>query len=175
MNNSTHAICYMPVFMPAELVQAMTAAPVAPAPAPSEVQGEHTVRISGSGPTIQALIEHIINEEDESLGPDLEDLRMFTRIFVAERCDMTEPCTVCQAEFSPGNILRQLPCQHIFHMSCIDRCFENDSRCPVCRGNIIRDSPTRFGDIPEAFRTPLPSASRTRSAQVDSSPQEVNL
>lgn len=175
MNNSTHAICYMPVFMPTELVQAMTAAPVAPAPASSEVQGEHTMRISGSSSTIQALLQQMMDEEDENLVPDLEDLRMFTRIFVAERCNTTEPCTVCQAEFSPGDILRQLPCQHIFHMSCIDRCFENDSRCPVCRGNVIRDSPTRFGDIPEAFRTPRPSASTTRSAQAGSTPREANL
>ena len=42
-------------------------------------------------------------------------------------------CSVCIGDFEEGEMLRQLPCQHVFHQSCIDPWMASHSTCPNCR------------------------------------------
>ncbi|CAI6009289.1 unnamed protein product [Closterium sp. NIES-65] len=43
-------------------------------------------------------------------------------------------CTVCLCDFNEGELLRYLlPCEHRFHVSCIDHWLANRTTCPVCR------------------------------------------
>eukprot|EP00475_Leptophrys_vorax_P023555 TRINITY_DN3222_c0_g1_i2.p2 TRINITY_DN3222_c0_g1~~TRINITY_DN3222_c0_g1_i2.p2 ORF type:complete len:305 (+),score=-0.25 TRINITY_DN3222_c0_g1_i2:1641-2555(+) len=43
-------------------------------------------------------------------------------------------CTVCLADFAPGELVRCLPaCGHRFHVSCIDLWLSARVTCPVCR------------------------------------------
>lgn len=42
-------------------------------------------------------------------------------------------CSVCIADFEEGEMLRQLPCMHVFHQSCIDPWMTSHSTCPNCR------------------------------------------
>ncbi|CAG9465692.1 unnamed protein product [Pedinophyceae sp. YPF-701] len=44
-----------------------------------------------------------------------------------------EVCSVCIAEYSAGDACRKLPCQHVFHLGCIDAWLGISSCCPVCR------------------------------------------
>jgi hypothetical protein len=46
--------------------------------------------------------------------------------------DGDESCTICIEEFSPGEIVRTLQCNHIFHKTCIDKWFEKKEVCPNC-------------------------------------------
>eukprot|EP00892_Ulva_mutabilis_P011646 jgi/Ulvmu1/8854/UM049_0036.1 len=47
-------------------------------------------------------------------------------------------CSVCKDEYRPGERLRQLPCQHIFHLECIDKWLGTwHGTCPVCRMNLL--------------------------------------
>ncbi len=42
-------------------------------------------------------------------------------------------CSVCLLEFDLTSVVRKTPCDHIFHVECIDRwCLKNLS-CPLCR------------------------------------------
>ncbi|KAJ1929721.1 hypothetical protein IWQ60_000940 [Tieghemiomyces parasiticus] len=53
-------------------------------------------------------------------------------------------CSVCEDPFWTDDILRQLPCQHAFHMSCVDRwLILRMARCPLCKYNVTpsRDAP----------------------------------
>jgi hypothetical protein len=48
-----------------------------------------------------------------------------------------EQCMVCLESLSEGELLRQLPCQHSFHVSCIDPwLLERSGECPVCRRSV---------------------------------------
>ncbi|KQK10758.1 RING-H2 finger protein ATL72 [Brachypodium distachyon] len=48
-------------------------------------------------------------------------------------CGSTE-CTICLAEFAPGERVRVLPgCSHGFHARCIDRWLSARPTCPTCR------------------------------------------
>eukprot|EP00747_Dinoflagellata_sp_TGD_P163917 gnl/TRDRNA2_/TRDRNA2_183136_c0_seq1.p1 gnl/TRDRNA2_/TRDRNA2_183136_c0~~gnl/TRDRNA2_/TRDRNA2_183136_c0_seq1.p1 ORF type:complete len:327 (+),score=28.56 gnl/TRDRNA2_/TRDRNA2_183136_c0_seq1:86-1066(+) len=45
-------------------------------------------------------------------------------------------CAVCLSQFSEGDSLRRLPCQHYFHRKCIDQWLRRSKRCPLCMGCI---------------------------------------
>ena len=42
-------------------------------------------------------------------------------------------CSVCIGDFEDGDVLRRLPCLHVFHQSCIDQWMTQHSTCPNCR------------------------------------------
>jgi len=47
-------------------------------------------------------------------------------------------CMVCLSNFAPGEEVRQLPCGHIFHASCVDEWLRRCTACPLCKANVDR-------------------------------------
>lgn len=47
--------------------------------------------------------------------------------------DDANQCAICLCEFEAGEMLRQLPCQHDFHQTCIDSWMLQHQTCPLCR------------------------------------------
>jgi len=45
-------------------------------------------------------------------------------------------CTVCLGEYAEGEMLRTLPCGHIFHAPCIDKWLLGNKKCVLCQQNI---------------------------------------
>uniref|UniRef100_A0A1A9VZU0 RING-type domain-containing protein n=1 Tax=Glossina brevipalpis TaxID=37001 RepID=A0A1A9VZU0_9MUSC len=43
-------------------------------------------------------------------------------------------CTVCLNDFHLNEIIRKLPCNHDFHVDCIDKWLKSHHNCPNCRG-----------------------------------------
>lgn len=50
-----------------------------------------------------------------------------------QRDTEVQQCNVCLEDFSPGEMLRTLPCLHRFHVACIDRWLPTNRSCPVCK------------------------------------------
>lgn len=77
--------------------------------------------------------------------PDGLDEALISRIAVCKykRGDgLDTECSVCLAEFREGESLRILPkCSHGFHLQCIDTWLKSHSNCPLCRANIVLQSP----------------------------------
>lgn len=47
-------------------------------------------------------------------------------------------CVFCLNDFKSGDIVRWLPCDHIFHRECIDRWFKMKSPiCPICKRTMM--------------------------------------
>lgn len=48
-------------------------------------------------------------------------------------------CVVCLDGFHNSNMkLRKLPCEHVFHKSCIDEwIFNNSGKCPICNYTVL--------------------------------------
>lgn len=48
-------------------------------------------------------------------------------------------CPICLDDYESGeSIVRELPCQHIFHPDCVDSfLLENSSLCPVCKTSVF--------------------------------------
>lgn len=42
-------------------------------------------------------------------------------------------CCICIEDEKPGELVRRLPCMHVFHQACIDRWLEGNGQCPICK------------------------------------------
>lgn len=91
-------------------------------------------------------IDEIIN----GAGPDLEDLRLCSRIGVAPT-KAQDVCSVCHEAIEAGEIYRELRCHHVFHQCCVDRALETSHTCPLCRTPVVADRIPTFEHEPDAF------------------------
>ena len=48
-----------------------------------------------------------------------------------------ETCPICLDEYKEGENVRQLSCDHVYHLSCIDPwLLEKSSQCPLCKTDV---------------------------------------
>ncbi|XP_057980462.1 E3 ubiquitin-protein ligase At1g12760-like isoform X2 [Malania oleifera] len=47
-------------------------------------------------------------------------------------------CCICLCAYDDGTELRELPCRHHFHCSCIDKWLYINATCPLCKFNILK-------------------------------------
>ncbi|NWI15904.1 RN115 ligase, partial [Crypturellus soui] len=52
-------------------------------------------------------------------------------------------CPVCKEDYALAEQVRQLPCNHFFHSSCIVPWLELHDTCPVCRKSLSGEDSTR--------------------------------
>ncbi|KAM8764822.1 RING finger protein 150 isoform 2-T2 [Rhynchonycteris naso] len=59
-----------------------------------------------------------------------------------DRNQETEPdfdnCAVCIEGYKPSDVVRILPCRHLFHKSCVDPWLLDHRTCPMCKMNILK-------------------------------------
>ncbi|KAL8139173.1 hypothetical protein V2J09_005174 [Rumex salicifolius] len=48
-------------------------------------------------------------------------------------------CVICLSEYEDKTELRQLPCRHLFHSTCIDKWLCINATCPLCKGSILKN------------------------------------
>ncbi|KAJ1288938.1 hypothetical protein BS78_02G127200 [Paspalum vaginatum] len=49
-------------------------------------------------------------------------------------------CCICLCPYEDGAELRELPCNHHFHCTCIDKWLHLNATCPLCKFNIVKNS-----------------------------------
>ncbi len=55
-----------------------------------------------------------------------------------EGAEEAEPCSICLQQYEPGEKVRHLPCQHVFHRDCVDEWLLGESRlCPMCKRSVV--------------------------------------
>ncbi|KAM9315193.1 RING finger protein 150a [Pholidichthys leucotaenia] len=47
-------------------------------------------------------------------------------------------CAVCIEGYKPNDIVRVLPCRHLFHKHCVDPWLQDHRTCPMCKMNILK-------------------------------------
>ncbi|TRY54076.1 hypothetical protein DNTS_034499 [Danionella cerebrum] len=47
-------------------------------------------------------------------------------------------CAVCIEDYKPNDVVRILPCRHVFHKSCVDPWLQDHRTCPMCKMNILK-------------------------------------
>jgi Ring finger domain len=52
---------------------------------------------------------------------------------------MNKECCICLAGYELNDVMRTLPCRHVFHMDCIDRWMRQSSSCPMCKRCLALD------------------------------------
>ncbi|KAJ1382376.1 Zinc finger, RING-type [Sesbania bispinosa] len=64
-------------------------------------------------------------------------LKSHKKVDAADGGNDAEQCYICLAEYEEGDQIRVLPCNHEYHMSCVDKWLkEIHGVCPLCRGNV---------------------------------------
>jgi hypothetical protein len=68
-----------------------------------------------------------------------EELTIRTNLITEESLSETllTECPICLETYQKNENVANLPCHHIFHVSCIKGWFENHTTCPVCRDNLM--------------------------------------
>jgi hypothetical protein len=47
--------------------------------------------------------------------------------------DSDNLCTICFSEFTKGEKINKLQCNHLFHLECIKNWLLQEKKCPVCK------------------------------------------
>lgn len=47
-----------------------------------------------------------------------------------------ECCSVCLEDFKDGDQMKNLPCNHDYHVGCIDQWLATNATCPVCKASV---------------------------------------
>ena len=56
-------------------------------------------------------------------------------------------CSICLDELKFGTLVKRLPCDHIFHDSCIVPWLKINSTCPFCRQSAVNDTLEEYPSI----------------------------
>ncbi|XP_014647071.1 PREDICTED: E3 ubiquitin-protein ligase RNF149, partial [Ceratotherium simum simum] len=68
-----------------------------------------------------------------------------------------ENCAVCIENFKVKDIIRILPCKHIFHRICIDPWLLDHRTCPMCKLDVIK-ALGYWGELEDEQETPAPES-----------------
>ncbi|KAL6760801.1 hypothetical protein V8C86DRAFT_1041498 [Haematococcus lacustris] len=63
----------------------------------------------------------------------------------------TPMCAICLMEYELACMLRQLPCGHAFHVTCIDQWLRKHRCCPLCMSDVVA-AMTSGAAVPQAGR-----------------------
>lgn len=109
-------------------------------PPPLHHYGDSTLGHSTEGEDYEALwnlSERIGLAKARGLSKEVIDNIPSFRYSASSRDSSNGNCVVCMSDYSKGEKLRRLPCNHDFHAKCIDRWLKNNRTCPVCREEVM--------------------------------------
>ncbi|XP_038018019.1 E3 ubiquitin-protein ligase RNF115 isoform X2 [Motacilla alba alba] len=88
---------------------------------------------------LDAIVTQLLGQL-ENTGPppaDKEKISSLPTVPVTqEQVDTGLECPVCKEDYTVAEQVRQLPCNHVFHSSCIVPWLELHDTCPVCRKSL---------------------------------------
>uniref|UniRef100_A0A3B3DAI7 RING-type E3 ubiquitin transferase n=1 Tax=Oryzias melastigma TaxID=30732 RepID=A0A3B3DAI7_ORYME len=122
---------------------------------------------------LDAIITQLLNQF-ENTGPppaDRDKIKSLPTVQVTdEHVASGLECPVCKEDYSVGENVRQLPCNHMFHNDCIVPWLEQHDTCPVCRKSLSgQNTATNPPDLSGMNFTASPSSSSSSSSS--STPQ----
>merc|ERR1719471_1756885 len=74
--------------------------------------------------------------------PSLVEASTRREVYLAGSCSCGEEdvCSICCETFQDKESLRVLPCQHSFHMACVDKWLARSRLCPLCKANVLSET-----------------------------------
>ncbi|XP_059884534.1 E3 ubiquitin-protein ligase RNF115 isoform X1 [Delphinus delphis] len=95
---------------------------------------------------LDAIVTQLLGQL-ENTGPPPADKEKITSLptvtVTQEQVDKGLECPVCKEDYTVEEKVRQLPCNHFFHSSCIVPWLELHDACPVCRKSLNGEDSTQ--------------------------------
>ncbi len=90
--------------------------------------------------TLMNIIDNTNDNEEVQEDTEILTEEEFNQLEVVkvDNSNVDNECSICIDNFSEGQEVIKLPCNHIFHINCIKSHLRNyNNKCPLCRGNVI--------------------------------------
>ena len=90
--------------------------------------------------TLMNIIDNTNDNEEVQEDTEILTEEEFNQLEVVnvDNSNVDNECSICIDNFSEGQEVIKLPCNHIFHFNCIKSHLRNyNNKCPLCRGNVI--------------------------------------
>lgn len=136
------------------------------------------------GPGLELLMQHLAENDPNRYGTppaQKEAVEALHTVKVGEAMQLQ--CAVCLEECDVGDEVKEMPCKHKFHSSCIVTWLELHSTCPVCRYQLPADesklssnTQSASGENATRFSLPLlwPFSTLFSSSSSQPSPRNEN-
>jgi len=101
----------------------------------------------GSG-GLDAIISQLLNQLDSTGAPPAprETIDQLPKVKITqEQVDIKLQCSVCMEDYKVDETVHKLPCDHLFHETCIVPWLELHDTCPVCRKGLTEGSDQNDG------------------------------
>lgn len=129
-------------------------AEIAPVSSPSEVESQAVLSTEASSSPHEADQDIYLKKEGDKTEDKTEDAMTDGVTYRSSSDSESETCPICLDDFEDGADVKVLPCQHFFHVDCINPWLEGRSgRCPLCKQDAIA---TIAGASKKIFGFPLP-------------------
>ncbi|KAJ2399766.1 hypothetical protein GGI23_002452 [Coemansia sp. RSA 2559] len=116
-------------------------APAAPPSAADSTGAEPTIRLQRIYSSVNNAIASNDNIPANMLSPS-GPVAAKNSWDSCSSSDSALECAICLEEINEGEVIRKLPCPHVFHSACIDRwLLSQSSVCPLCKRDTIFGSP----------------------------------
>lgn len=100
------------------------------------VRGTEVILAAGAGEGMVA--ESSLNDTESSHN----DHVVVAMRSPSSTSDGKETCVICIEVYEAGDVVRELPCGHEFHVDCIDPWLADHHTCPLCKLDILESSVT---------------------------------
>ncbi|XP_047055357.1 probable E3 ubiquitin-protein ligase RHC1A [Lolium rigidum] len=119
-----------------------------------------------ASPSIEAMFEQLLLQTSNRQGPPpapQSAIDSMPVVKISRRHLSDDPhCPVCTDKFEVGSEVREMPCKHLYHGSCIIPWLLQHNSCPVCRHPL----PPQRGSDDAPIRSPSVRTSETPSRAV---------
>ncbi|VDD95293.1 unnamed protein product [Enterobius vermicularis] len=89
--------------------------------------------------------------------------------------ELDADCPVCIDPYQTGDIIRSLPCKHVFHKTCVDLWLLEHRTCPMCKSDILKAMGYRVSRSRKKHSTSSGSSGRARPANVERLTVDVHV
>jgi len=97
---------------------------------------------------LDAIITQLLNHMDGAGPPPMakENIQEIPTVNISkEQMEKSQSCSVCWEDFTEGEEVKLLECEHCFHSPCIVPWLELHGTCPVCRKELGKDGQAQPG------------------------------
>ena len=91
------------------------------------------------------------NDNEEENEEDLESFNKKKNMFIAELDEFQfkhlkkysalkeDKCPICLQKYKSADIIKEFPCKHIFHKTCISKWLKKSNVCPICKHDLTEE------------------------------------